>query len=90
MVTPRLNSPPCRLVRPGALCGALKWRPRIWLTSGTGSGKSTIQNDFVSFLMNGISVYAQGNSTEAGIRQHLKSDALPVLFDGPNKTTKRK
>jgi putative DNA primase/helicase len=31
--------------------------------------------------MNGMEVYAQGNSTEAGIRQTLATDALPVLFE---------
>lgn len=63
------------------LCGALRWRPHIWITGGAGSGKSTVLERYVHPLMNGIEIYAQGNSTEAGIRQTLKSDALPVLFD---------
>lgn len=64
-----------------ALCGALKWRPHIWLTGGAGCGKTTVLNEFVHTLMGGMDVFAQGNSTEAGIRQELRSDALPVLFD---------
>ncbi len=63
------------------ICGALKWRPHIWITGSAGSGKSTIQNMFCSSLMAGIGVNAQGNSTEAGIRQELRADALPVLID---------
>lgn len=63
------------------MCGALKWRPHIWLTGGAGCGKSTVLNDFVHVLMNGTDVFAQGSSSEAGIRQTLKADALPVLFD---------
>lgn len=63
------------------VCGALKWRPHIWLTGPAGSGKSTIQSDYACALTSGISVYAQGNSTEAGIRQELRADALPVLVD---------
>ncbi len=63
------------------LCGALRWRPHIWITGGPGCGKTTVMERFVHPLMNGIEIYAQGNSTEAGIRQTLKSDALPVLFD---------
>lgn len=63
------------------ICGALKWRPHIWLTGAAGSGKSTIQRDYVGSLTNKISIYAQGNSTEAGIRQCLMADALPVLID---------
>jgi hypothetical protein len=63
------------------LCGAMRWRPHIWLTGSAGNGKSTCLNEFVHVLMGGMDVYAQGNSTEAGIRQTLRSDALPVLFD---------
>ncbi len=63
------------------MCGALRWRPHIWLTGGAGCGKSSILNEFVHVLMNGMDVFAQGNSTEAGIRQTLRQDALPVLFD---------
>jgi len=64
-----------------AVCGALKWRPHIWITGSQGSGKTTILDDFVSVLMAGTALFSQGNSTEAGIRQKLQSDALPVLFD---------
>lgn len=63
------------------ICGALSWRPHIWLTGGPGSGKSTIQNKFLASLLDGLCVYAQGNSTEPGIRQELKADAIPVLID---------
>lgn len=61
--------------------GAIKWRPHIWLTGGAGCGKSTILNDYVHLLMAGTDIFAQGNSTEAGLRQTLKTDAIPVLFD---------
>jgi len=63
------------------ICGALKWRPHIWITGAAGTGKSTIQRDFVGSLTREISHYAQGNSTEPGIRQTLKADALPMLID---------
>lgn len=63
------------------LCGALKWRPHIWLTGGAGCGKSTVLNKFVHPLMNGTDVFANGNSSEAGVRQRLSADARPVLFD---------
>lgn len=63
------------------LCGALRWRPHIWITGGAGCGKTTVLNDYVHRLMGGMDIFAQGNSTEAGIRQELGSDALPVLFD---------
>lgn len=63
------------------LCGALKWRPHIWIGGGAGSGKSTVLNEYVHTLMAGTDLFVQGNSTEAGIRQTLKADARPVLFD---------
>lgn len=61
--------------------GALRWRPHIWLTGGAGCGKSTVLDRFVHYLCAGQDEYAQGNSSEAGIRQKLSHDAKPVLFD---------
>jgi putative DNA primase/helicase len=71
------------------ICGALNWRPHIWITGPAGSGKSTVQNKFCAGLTKGIAVYAQGNSTEAGIRQKLKADALPVLIDEAESNNER-
>lgn len=62
------------------MCGALKWRPHIWLTGGAGCGKSTVLN-VAHHLLGGLDLYVQGNSSEAGIRQTLRADARPVLFD---------
>jgi len=64
-----------------SICGALTWRPHIWLTGVAGSGKSTVQNKFCAALLRGVGLYYSGDSTEAGIRQELKADALPVLID---------
>jgi putative DNA primase/helicase len=63
------------------VCGALPWRPHLWLTGGAGSGKSTVLTKFGHHLLSGIDVYALGKSTEPGIRQELKSDARPVMMD---------
>lgn len=62
------------------VCGALPWRPHIWLSGGAGSGKSTLAK-LAHGLLRGTDVFAQGSSSEAGIRQRLKSDALPVIMD---------
>lgn len=63
------------------ICGALRWRPHMWLTGSAGSGKSWIMTNLVKKLMDEICIHAQGETTEAGIRQTLRADALPVIFD---------
>lgn len=63
------------------VCGALSWRPHVWLTGAAGSGKTTIMNQFIASLLGGMALLAQGASSEAGIRQALGSDARPVIFD---------
>jgi len=62
------------------LCGALKWRPHVWLTGPSGSGKSEIMK-FIKSFMGEFFVDAQSETTEAGIRQFLRADALSVIFD---------
>ncbi|EJM1834582.1 hypothetical protein Q6I89_004343 [Salmonella enterica] len=71
------------------LCGALRWRPHVWITGGAGSGKSTVMSDFVIPMVNGFCEFVQGASSEAGIRQELGSDALPVLMDEAETNNKR-
>lgn len=64
------------------ICGVLDWRAHIWLTGEQGSGKTTILDDIIKPLLNGFSCHHfQGATTEAGIRQTIKSSALPILFD---------
>lgn len=67
----------------GPICGALKWRPHIWTTGPAGIGKSTILRDVLCFLLGSFHLAVEGGTTEAGIRQKLKADALPVCFDEP-------
>jgi putative DNA primase/helicase len=63
------------------VCGALDWRPHIWVTGGAGTGKTTILKHFMKPLLGGIYQAATGGTTEAGLRGTLKSDAIPVVFD---------
>lgn len=63
------------------ICGALEWRPHIWVSGGQGSGKTWITSNFVHKLLGDMLIYVKGSCSEAGIRQTLKQDALPVLFD---------
>ncbi len=63
------------------ICGALQWRPHLWLTASAGSGKSAILDRLVGPLIESLALFPEGNTTEAYIRQQLRSDAVPVVFD---------
>jgi len=63
------------------ICGALDWRPHAWLTAGSGSGKSEVLGRYVIPLLGDMGLIVAGNTTEPGIRQALRADALPVVFD---------
>jgi putative DNA primase/helicase len=63
------------------ICGALRWRPHIWVTGSAGSGKSWVMDNIVRPIVGPAALMVQGNTTEAGLRQSLKYDARPVLFD---------
>ena len=63
------------------ICGALAWRPHAWLTAGAGSGKSAVLEKYVVPLLGDMGLIVSGNTTEPGIRQELRADARPVVFD---------
>ncbi|MCI0146680.1 hypothetical protein KNO81_12355 [Paraburkholderia sediminicola] len=64
------------------ICGALKWRPHLWLTGGAGTGKSTLMEEVINHVtMPEWMLYLHGSTTEAGVRQNLQSDARPVMLD---------
>lgn len=63
------------------ICGALTWRPHLWVTGPAGSGKSWTMENIIYQMLGATSLHVQGNTTEAGIRGELGSDALPVVFD---------
>jgi putative DNA primase/helicase len=63
------------------ICGALAWRPSIWITGGTGTGKSWIQEKIITKALGKIALSVTSKTSEAGIRQELQSDARPVIFD---------
>lgn len=63
------------------ICGVLDWRPHIWITGPSGSGKTWLIENIIHRLLGNMALYVQSVTTEAGIRQHLGCDALPVMFD---------
>lgn len=66
----------------GMVGGALPWRPHIWITGGSGTGKSTLngKNGVVHRIF-GEGVYRSGNTTAAAIRQTLRNSTVPVMLD---------
>lgn len=63
------------------ICGALSWRPHIWITGAAGTGKSWVMDNIMRPILGRVGLFVQGDTTEAGIRQALGYDARPVLFD---------
>lgn len=63
------------------ISGALQWRPHIWLTGASGTGKSYLMEEFIFRLIKKFSVYMQGGTTEAGLRTATSNGSFPVIFD---------
>jgi putative DNA primase/helicase len=65
------------------IAGALPIRPHIWLTGGSGTGKSTVMSDIIQPSLGDCHGFmqVQGGTTEAGIRQTLRASSVPLIFD---------
>lgn len=63
------------------IAGALNWRPHMWLTGASGTGKSYLMEEFIFRLIKKHSVYLQGGTTEAGMRAATSDGSFPVIFD---------
>ena len=63
------------------ICGALNWRPHIWLTGSSGSGKTWVMEHIVRRGVGDAGLFVQSATSEAGLRQSLGHDARPVVFD---------
>lgn len=73
------------------IAGALSWRPHAWVTGSAGAGKSILLEKLVVPMLGGVknksgmAAFYEAGSTEAGIRQELRADALPVIYDEAEK-----
>ena len=64
------------------ICGALEWRPHLYIIGMSGSGKSTIYENIMIPALGAACLPLAGRSTtEAGLRQKANGDALPVIFE---------
>lgn len=64
-----------------AVCGALRWRPHIWVTGPAGSGKSWTIENIINRFLDRFALSALSSTTEAGMRQAIGRDAMPVVLD---------
>lgn len=64
-----------------AVCGVLKWRPHIWINGAPGSGKTTAVEMIAKPMLSELAVTCDGHTTEAGVRQTLRSDARALFVD---------
>ncbi len=60
---------------------ALTWRPHLWVTGASDSGKSHVIQNIVHKLLEHYVLYLRGATTEAGMRQRTGCSTRPVLFD---------
>jgi len=63
------------------VCGILKWRPHIWVTGPSASGKTTVVKDIIGRVLGEMAIIIEGNTSEAGIRQTINKDARPIIYD---------
>ena len=62
-------------------CGALNWRPHIWITGAAGSGKTTLLDRVINPIGGDWAIRFNGATTEAGLRQTINHSSLPIIYD---------
>ena len=61
------------------ICGALDWRPHIWVVGGRNRGKTTLQKLVFGIL--GDMLFRASDPSGPGIRNTLNGAAVPVALD---------
>lgn len=65
-----------------SISGALAWRSHLFVTGGRGTGKSTFNGkEGLCDRVLGTGALRTGNATEAAVRQLLRAQTIPVIFD---------
>lgn len=65
----------------GFLCGALHWRPHLWLVAPRGAGKSTLLEAVGHMLQRGDFLLMAESASAPSVRATLQFDARPVILD---------
>lgn len=67
-------------VAASVVAGCLPWRTHLYMFAPKGSGKTQVLAA-AKRLMGSVFIEVQGTTSEAGIRQQLDSDTMPIVFD---------
>lgn len=67
-------------VAASVVAGCLPWRTHLYMFAPKGSGKTQVLA-VAKRLMGSVFIEVQGTTSEAGIRQQLDSDTMPIVFD---------
>lgn len=67
------------------ICGALNFRPHIYINGESESGKSTVVNKIIKPVLGKMALCKDGGSTEPSIRQAMDYDARPLIYDEAEK-----
>ena len=63
------------------LCPILKWRPHIWVTGQSASGKSTVEREIIKRALGNIPIFASNGATESSLRERIGYDGRPLIYD---------
>ena len=64
-----------------SVCGAMPWRPHLWVSGENGTGKSWLIDNVIRPIVGKTAIRVSSKTTEAGVRGTIGVDARPVLFD---------
>lgn len=63
------------------LCAALEYRPHIYVTGESQSGKSTLINKIIKPILGKFALRVGGKTSEPSVREQMGYDARPLIFD---------
>lgn len=63
------------------ICGALPYRPHLYINGEHESGKSTVLDKIIKPVLGRASINTDGGTTEPGVRQTMGYDARPIVYD---------
>ena len=63
------------------ICGALSWRPHLFLTGESGTGKSWVINNIIKFICGQFLMSMLSSTTEPGMRRAVGNHSKSVFID---------